>query len=115
MKPLKLFLPIVFLLYLFTPNATFAGGDKTKETFKVWGNCGMCDKTITSAVNSIDGVIKTKWNITTKMLTVKFHSEKTTVENIQKKIASVGYDTETYKADDEVYNNLHFCCKYNRN
>ena len=44
----------------------------------------------------------------------KYDSDKTSLDEVQKKIASVGYDTEKYKADDEVYNNLHHCCKYNR-
>jgi len=33
---------------------------------------------------------------------------------IHKKIASVGYDTELETANDEVYNNLHGCCQYER-
>lgn len=115
MKTLKIFLPLVFLLYLFIPNVSFAGGDKSKETFKVWGNCGMCNKVITSAVKSIDGVSFAKWSAETQMITVKFQSEKTTLNDIKKKIASVGYDTEEFKAKDEVYSKLHHCCQYDRN
>jgi hypothetical protein len=36
------------------------------------------------------------------------------LEQIHKAIAAVGYDTELFKATDESYNNLHFCCKYER-
>ncbi len=31
-----------------------------------------------------------------------------------KKLASVGHDTEKYKADDKAYNALDECCKYER-
>jgi len=48
-------------------------------------------------------------------MVVKYKSDLTDIDEIQKKIASVGYDTEKYKADDEVYENLHYCCKYDRN
>jgi len=47
-------------------------------------------------------------------LKVKFNPEKTNLEKIQQLIASVGYDTELFKATDESYDKLHFCCKYER-
>ena len=59
-------------------------------------------------------MIYLKWNSKTKIARIKYDSDKTSLDKVQKKIASVGYDTETYKADDEVYNNLHYCCKYDR-
>ncbi|MBS2214063.1 hypothetical protein KEM09_21845, partial [Carboxylicivirga mesophila] len=39
---------------------------------------------------------------------------KATVDAVEKAIATVGHDTEHHKADDEVYDNLHGCCKYER-
>lgn len=51
-------------------------------------------------------MIYLKWNSKTKIARIKYDSDKTSLDKVQKKIASVGYDTETYKADDEVYNNL---------
>jgi hypothetical protein len=48
------------------------------------------------------------------MITVSFNSKEITLAEIHKKIASVGYDTELETASDEVYNNLHGCCKYER-
>jgi len=50
----------------------------------------------------------------TQKMTVKYITDKTTVSLIQESIANVGYDTGTYKAKDETYNNLHHCCKYKR-
>ena len=58
--------------------------------------------------------IPIEWNSKTKIAKIKYDSDKTSLDEVQKKIASVGYDTEKYKADDEVYNNLHHSCKYNR-
>jgi hypothetical protein len=48
------------------------------------------------------------------MLTVIYNPEKCTVDSIKKAIADVGHDNDAYKAPDEVYNNLHSCCKYER-
>ena len=43
---------------------------------------------------------------------IRFNAKKTNLDIIQKSIANIGYDTELYKATDESYNNIHFCCKY---
>ena len=37
-----------------------------------------------------------------------------TLDELHQKCADVGHDTEKVKAKDEVYNNLHACCQYDR-
>ena len=51
----------------------------------------------------------------TKQIKVKFDVNKTSVDAIQQALAIVGYDSEKHKASDDAYNNLHKCCKYDRN
>ena len=85
-----------------------------QENFKVWGKCEMCKRTIEKAAKSVDGVKTARWNMVNGKMKVKFNPEKTDVEKIQQAIAFVGYDTELFKATDESYNKLHFCCKYER-
>ena len=87
--------------------------NKTEE-FKVFGNCGMCEKTIEKAAKAVDGVKKADWDKETKMITITFNTEKTDLTAIKQAIADVGYDTNEIKAKDEVYNKLHSCCKYDR-
>lgn len=84
------------------------------ETFKVFGNCGMCQKTIQTALKDVDGIKSAKWNIETKMIEVSFNDEKISLKEIKEKIAKVGYDTEEYKAADKAYNSLPGCCQYDR-
>ena len=85
-----------------------------KEDFKVWGKCEMCKTLIEKTVKSIDGVKTARWNVVNGKMKVKFNPELTNMDDIHKAIALVGYDTELYKATDESYNNLHYCCKYER-
>ena len=85
-----------------------------KENFKVWGKCEMCKTTIEKVAKSIEGVKTARWNEINGKMKVKFNSEKTDLNQIQKAIAAVGYDTELFKASDESYNKLHYCCKYER-
>lgn len=84
------------------------------EKFWVNGNCEMCQARIQKAALSVKGVKFASWDIESKILTVVFNPDKCTTDDIKKAIAAVGHDNDTYKAPDEVYENLHSCCKYER-
>lgn len=83
------------------------------ESFKVYGNCGMCKKRIEKAVKT-EAVSSAEWNADTKMMTVTYDATKITNEQIQEKIAAVGHDTDKFTADDKVYEKLPGCCLYER-
>jgi len=85
----------------------------TTSTFKVWGNCEMCKETIEGSLK-VAGVSKADWNVDTKIMTVSYDSSKISLDQIQKDIAAVGYDTEKYKGDDKAYDELAHCCQYER-
>ncbi len=88
------------------PNAATA-------TFAVSGNCGMCKKSIETAVNK-KGVAAGSWNVDTKVLSLTYNSKKTTPEEILKRVAYAGYDNPKFLAPDEAYAKLHECCQYER-
>lgn len=107
---LKIMIAITVLLST-TINAQ-TKNTKTEEV-KVSGNCGMCKKTIEKAghINDIATVV---WNKETKIATVTYDESKTNKEEIAKRIALAGYDSELVKAKDEDYDNLPGCCQYDR-
>jgi periplasmic mercuric ion binding protein len=117
MKTLKLFSVAMFAM-IFGITTTMAQSDtgtspvKT-ETFKVWGNCGMCKTRIEKAVKE-DGATSADWDVKTKMLTVIFDHSKLSVDGLSKKLATVGHDTEKYRSEDKTYDALPACCKYER-
>ncbi len=88
-------------------------GTTKTETIKVWGECETCQAKIEKAAK-VDGVTKANWDKNTKILTLVYDPSKISNDDIQKKVAAVGYDTEKYKADDKVYAKLNACCKYER-
>lgn len=90
----------------------FAQTSKT-ETFKVSGNCSSCKKHIETAAH-VPGVTRAEWNKDTKMMTLVYDPAKVSSDDIQKKIAAVGYDTQKYKGDDKAYSKLDECCQYER-
>ena len=107
MKFLKGLATAVFMFVSMT--SSFA---QTKtETIKVSGNCGSCEKHIETAAKQA-GASKATWNKDTKLLTVSYDGSKTSNDAIQKKVASVGYDTEKYAGDAKAYKELDECCQY---
>lgn len=91
---------------------TVSSPEKT-ATFKVWGNCEKCEKTIESSC-AIDGVKEKDWNVESKLMTLKFDTTKVTLDELQQLIAKVGYDNDAYYGDDYAYAKLESCCQYER-
>jgi copper chaperone CopZ len=116
MKTAKFMLAAVLTVVLGTNSfAQVQGQSKmatTKtETIRVSGNCDQCKARIEKAAK-IDGVSKAEWNKDTKILTLVYDPSKVKSEDVQKKIAAAGHDTEKFKADSKAYNSLPGCCKY---
>ncbi|MEQ8624435.1 MAG: heavy-metal-associated domain-containing protein [Vicingaceae bacterium] len=88
--------------------------DSTTESFKVYGNCGMCKRTIEASLKDQEGVYSADWDKDTKIMLVKYDQSLISLEDIKKKIAAVGYDTEENKASEESYKGLPNCCQYER-
>ncbi len=74
----------------------------------------MCEKTIESSLNGHEGIGKADWDKETKMISVTYDPSIMDEEKIKEKIAGVGYDSDSHRAKDEVYNSLPNCCKYKR-
>jgi periplasmic mercuric ion binding protein len=108
---LKTCITILFMTLLQAGHAV--AQDTQTDTFKVWGNCSMCEKRIEEAAKG-KGVISADWDVDTKMLILKYDPAKTTPGVVRKRIAAVGHDTQEFKAKDSVYKGLHKCCRYDR-
>lgn len=112
----------VMLIALLTIQSVSAQSDKYQrtigiktQTIKVLGTCDMDKRRIEKAALTVDGVKSASWDIDAQSLTIKYDLfKKEAVDNVEKKIASVGNDTEKYIADDMVYQKLPDCCHYQR-
>ena len=83
------------------------------DTVKVWGNCDECKSKIEKAATKA-GASTASWSDETYLLAVNYDETKTSVLDIEKAIAAVGYDTQDVKADDAAYKKLPKCCQYDR-
>lgn len=106
MKTIKFFIAIVAFAF-----STVAFAATKTESIKVSGNCGACKERIEKAAK-VPGVSKAVWNDKTKILTLVYDDSKVKSDDVQKKIAAVGHDTQKHKATAASYSALPACCKY---
>ncbi|MBK8444501.1 MAG: DUF3347 domain-containing protein [Sphingobacteriales bacterium] len=111
MKSTNILIVIALLLSLTACNAQIK--NPITENVKIYGNCGMCERTIEKAGN-IKKIAKVDWNKDTKIATLTYDTSKINQDEILKRIALVGYDSEKFLAPDDVYANLPECCQYDR-
>lgn len=89
-------------------------GRYTESIVTVYGNCGMCKSRIENALSELEGVFFAYWDQQTIKLHVRYDQSKISLEDIELELAAIGHDTERFKAPQEVYDQLHACCKYER-
>ncbi|AIY13879.1 DUF3347 domain-containing protein [Cellulophaga baltica] len=111
MKSLKYLMMALLVLSITACNAQLK--NQNTETVKIYGNCGMCKSTIEKAGN-IKKQSVVDWNKETKMATISYDSLKTSKDEILKRIALAGYDSDSFLAPDDTYSNLPNCCHYER-
>lgn len=104
---------IVLSVFTILGTSVFGQGKTKTDNLKVSGNCSMCKERIEKAAISA-GAETAVWDQKTRVLAIKYDPAKTSTDAVAKKVASVGHDTEKFKAEDKVYNSLPGCCKYDR-
>lgn len=108
----KILITISMLLSIVACKAQIKNA--SSEIVKIYGNCEMCEATIEKAGN-IKKIAEVDWNEDTKMATLTFDSKKTNRDEILKRIALAGYDSDSYLAPVDTYSQLPSCCQYERN
>lgn len=103
------------ILFLAIASISIASYAQSKtDTIYAKGNCGHCKERIEEAIHGVKGVSEASWDPTYARLIVTYNTNETSNNALQKVMASVGHDTDLYRADDKVYKALPGCCKYER-
>jgi periplasmic mercuric ion binding protein len=113
MKTKHFLLTLFALCCMFTVEAQ-TKNKNAKHTIEVNGNCEMCKKRIEKAALSVKGVKSAIWHADHHDIHLILDETKCSVDDVHKAITLVGHDTDKMRADDEVYQNLHHCCLYDR-
>jgi len=107
----KIMIAILLLLSVVVSNAQIKNAKI--ESVKIYGNCGMCEAKIEKA-GSLKNVANVDWNADTKMAVLSYDPKITSQDEILKRIALSGYDSDKFLAPDETYSKLAGCCQYDR-
>lgn len=105
----KILTIVAVLLMVFSVQAQ---KKNAKLNIKVDGVCMMCKKRIEKAALNTKGVKFANWDVDSHQLTVIIDERKTNKKMVCESLANAGHDTKEVKAPQEVYDNLHGCCKY---
>ena len=108
----RIYKGLITLFFISMYAVSFAQQERT-ITFEVAGNCAICKQRIEKAAK-INGVSQAIWNMQDGLATVVFNPDITSDTNIKQAIANAGHDTDEVRAEQEVYENLHECCLYDR-
>lgn len=101
-----------YLLFVMILFFSISFSQTKSQMIFVDGVCGMCEKRIESNCLATKGIKMADWNKENRMLKVIFNEKKISLDEIHKKVASIGHDTKLETATDEAYNKLDMCCKY---
>ncbi|MFB9078507.1 heavy-metal-associated domain-containing protein [Flavobacterium procerum] len=110
----NLILIVMFVFLGFSAQAQTKKSKNLKYDTEVNGNCEQCKKRIEKAAFAVPGVKMASWDIDSHKLSVVMNEEKSSTTDLNNAIAKVGHDTKEVKATKEAYDNLHSCCKYER-
>ena len=109
---MKKIIPIIALILFVALGLNAQQPRKTEEIkIKTSAQCGQCKTRIETAMAYEKGVVKSKLDVDSKVLTVTYKVGKTTPEAIRKAVAAVGYDADDVLADPKAYKSLPPCCK----
>src|SRR5690554_4799542 len=98
----------------FSSQAQEKKNKNAKADVEVKGNCDMCKKRIEKAAFGVKGVKSATWHSEDQILHLIIDENKTDVLKVQKAVAEAGHDTKEVKSSQDDYEDLHFCCKYDR-
>lgn len=102
LKNIKLLSMLAFVAFS-AFNVTYSA-EIREASFQTNLHCGSCASKIQKGLNKTAGVIETNADVATKIVTVKYDTEKTDDTKLKQVIADLGYKVDEKKTDKE-------CCK----
>lgn len=73
--------------------------------------CDMCKKRIEDGLFTQKGVVSANLDVNTKVVTIKYRSNKTNEDDLRNYISSLGYQADSVPANKEAYDLLPGCCQ----
>jgi len=108
----KYFILLLTLSFALALNVRAGSKKETKEiSIQTSAVCKMCKDRLESNLIYEKGVKKVSLDMKTKILTIKYRSDKTNPETLKKAVSNLGYDADEVPANEKAYEELPACCK----
>jgi len=102
----------ILMLFAMTMVTALHTQDLVEYSFRVEGACGMCKERIEKNAIEVGKATTAEWNVDTKIIVINIDETITEVSTVKWHLSQAGHDNGDYLAPDEVYDNMHGCCKY---
>jgi len=89
----------IFLAILFVVSVSYAGEIK-EASYQTNLHCGSCASKIQKGLKKAGGIIETKADVDSKVVTVKYDADKTDDSKIKQLIADMGYKADLANAKE---------------
>jgi len=100
---MRTILSVIVLLFALSANAGLADTDKSKVQEVVFSvkeiSCNKCKEKITKNLRFEKGLKSLKVNVEEKTVTIKFDSEKTSIEDLKEALKKLGYTATEVKKE----------------
>jgi copper chaperone CopZ len=73
--------------------------------------CKMCKERLEHDMSFEKGVKSVELDMDSKVLTIVYKKDKTTVEKLKKAVTEIGYDADEMVADQKAHDRLPACCQ----
>lgn len=106
---------ITMLILLIGMSGAYARETEKKKVkeieIKTSAVCSMCKDRIEEYMAYEKGVKEAILDLETKVLTIKYKTQRTTPDELRKAVTKIGYDADDLEADPKAYEKLPACCK----
>ncbi|MGV3630437.1 MAG: heavy-metal-associated domain-containing protein [Bacteroidota bacterium] len=107
----NLIISLLAILFIGTASAQEKTTIRQTAAIKTTAECGDCKERIEGKLNYMKGISFAELNYETQELTVKFRTDKITLDEIRKAVSDLGYDADEVKANPEAQAKLPMCCQ----
>ena len=102
---------IVFVFSFTTVVLAQESKSKVETVIKTSAQCGDCKERIEDKLNYTKGILFAELDVDSKNLTVKYKSDKITLDEIKMILNDLGYDADDWKANKVNVESLPKCCQ----
>jgi mercuric ion binding protein len=102
----------IIILFIFL-IVGLKGWSQNQDTLQIQTSaiCEMCKETLEYELTFTKGVKFVELDLSNKVLTIAYKSEKTNPDKLREVVARTGYHADWVPRDSVAYEGLPFCCK----